>query len=464
MSARKIGLLILILGFGAAIETALSVRNHLDIGPAGCRVLGGKFYGSSYRFEEETTRPATAEGRVEVTNAFGAVRVRAGKASEVRITLAKVVYMPTEDQAREFASRIKLRAEENGSGLRLSTNRDELSRHGDEVGFETHLTVDVPPGAFVVVKNDHGEVEVKDVARAEIDSSFDAVHAFGIAGDADVKSRHGDVTVASVKGKLDLVSRHGSVELKDVKGKATIDSEHGDVTVLGAGGLQGKVAYGSLSVTGVQGDLDVQGTHGGVKVTGVTGSAKVASSFGALAVSEVGGDARLKVEHGELEATDVKGELDAAASFDHVKLERIGGPVVVSVAHGGVTGRELAKGVRAKVSGDEVELDGFQGPIEIDVERGAVTLRPKGAITESVSVKTSNGAIRLDVPVSSRFDLEARVRRGEIEVNVPGFAATETSPQLLKGTLGVGGPPVRLQAEGGDVTIEGSAVQASKEN
>ena len=98
MSARKIGLLILILGTGAAIETAWSVRNHLDIGPSGCRVLGGKFYGSSYRFEEETTRPATAEARVEVTNAFGAVRVRAGKANEVRIALAKVVFMPTEDQ------------------------------------------------------------------------------------------------------------------------------------------------------------------------------------------------------------------------------------------------------------------------------------------------------------------------------------------------------------------------------
>ncbi|HEY6554468.1 MAG TPA: hypothetical protein VI669_14010, partial [Vicinamibacteria bacterium] len=174
MSARKVGLLILILGFGAAIETAWSVRNHLDIGPSGCRVLGGKFYGTSYRFEEEVTRATAADGRIEVTNAFGDVRVRAGGANEVRVVLAKVVYLPTEDKARDFAGRIKLLAEEGGSRLRISTNRDELTRRRDEAGFETHLSLEVPPGSFVVVKNDHGEVEVMDVARTEVDSSFDS--------------------------------------------------------------------------------------------------------------------------------------------------------------------------------------------------------------------------------------------------------------------------------------------------
>jgi len=464
VSARKIGLLLLILGTGAGIETAWSVRNHLDIGPSGCRVLGGRFYGASYRFEEEATRVAAADARVEVTNAFGAVRVRAGQTNELRVGLVKVVYLPTEDKAREFAAGIKLRVEENGSALRVSTNRDELTRRADEVGFETHLTIDVPAGAFVVVKNDHGEVAVKDVARTEIDSSYDSVQVEHIGGDTEIKSRHGDVAVVEVKGALTLTARHGGVEAKGVKGLALVDSEHGDVTVDQAGGLRLKFAYGSANVAGIVGDLDVQGSHGGVKVAGVTGSARVASSFGGLSVAEVGADARLKVEHGEIEATDVKGSLEAAATFDHVRLERIGGPVVVSVEHGGFTGRELAQGVRAKVSGDSVELEGFRGQVELEVERGAADLRPQGAIAEPVSVKTSNGAIHLDVPSTSRFELEARVRRGEIEVNVPGFTATETTGQLLKGALGTGGPAVRLHAEGGDVTIDSSSLQAAKKD
>ena len=56
MSARKIGLLILILGLGSALETAWAVRSHVDMGPEGCRVLGGRFYGPSYSFEETSSR------------------------------------------------------------------------------------------------------------------------------------------------------------------------------------------------------------------------------------------------------------------------------------------------------------------------------------------------------------------------------------------------------------------------
>jgi hypothetical protein len=39
MKAAKIGLLVLILGFGGVIETAFAVRNKIGIGPAGCRVI-----------------------------------------------------------------------------------------------------------------------------------------------------------------------------------------------------------------------------------------------------------------------------------------------------------------------------------------------------------------------------------------------------------------------------------------
>ena len=102
MTARKIGLLLLILGAGAAFETAWAVRNHVDIGPQGCRVLGGRFYGPSFSFEDTVRADAPAGARVEVTNAFGRVQVTTGEPGEVKLTLRKVVYRPTEEQAREY--------------------------------------------------------------------------------------------------------------------------------------------------------------------------------------------------------------------------------------------------------------------------------------------------------------------------------------------------------------------------
>ncbi len=56
MKPRKLALLFLILGFGALVETAYSLKTRMAIGPMGCRVLTGRFQGPSYSFEVEETR------------------------------------------------------------------------------------------------------------------------------------------------------------------------------------------------------------------------------------------------------------------------------------------------------------------------------------------------------------------------------------------------------------------------
>ena len=81
MSARKIGFLILILAFGGIVETAWHVReNHFAFGPEGFRVLGGRFYGPSFTFEESAERVVEADPalEIEVRNSFGGVRIVPG--------------------------------------------------------------------------------------------------------------------------------------------------------------------------------------------------------------------------------------------------------------------------------------------------------------------------------------------------------------------------------------------------
>ena len=101
MRAAKIGLLFLILMFGAAIETAWQVREQFGIGPMGCQVLGGRMYGTSLVFQSSEERPVEAGRAVEVQNAFGDVTVRAGEPGKVAVALRKVVFRPKEEEARD---------------------------------------------------------------------------------------------------------------------------------------------------------------------------------------------------------------------------------------------------------------------------------------------------------------------------------------------------------------------------
>lgn len=462
MSARKIALLLVILGTGAILETAFSVRNQIGIGPSGCRVLGGRFYGASFRFEESASKRIEAGRPLDVENSFGAVRIVAGAPGEATIVIAKVVYMPTEERAREFAQGIKLLVDEPGRALRIRTNRDELQR-GRDVGFETHLTITVPPDTPVVVKNEHGEVQVEDVASAVVESSFESLRVVRVAGPASLKSRHGDVTVSEIKGDLKLESRHGGVDVKNVGGKATLDAHNGDVAVEDTGALDVTVKHASLKADRVRGDLDVRGEHAGVEASEVTGAARVATTYSSVSVQGVGGDADLRAEHGGVVARDVKGSLRADASFDQVRLERIGGPIEVEVEHGGLEAKGVGKGVKAQARGDSVDVADFEGPAEVKVERGSVVLRPRDPVRDTFVIRTTQGGIRIDVPAQSRFDLEAEVERGEIGVDVPGLEVTETTPHRFKGRLGAGGARMQLHAEGGDVEVTGTSATASRE-
>ena len=468
MKASKIGLLFLILLFGSTLETAWRVRSHLGAGHWNWLAWGdNRFRGPSFSFDAQESRPLTGVVPVEVENAFGGVTIRAGAAGEVKVGLRKVVFLATEEKAREYASRIGLRTRTEAGALHIGTTRAELvgaNDPGPEVGFETHLDIIVPPGTAVKVVNEHGAVEASDVARAEVTSSHDNVHLERVGGPASVDARHGEVRVSGVKGDLTITHKHGDVTIEDVEGKATVEMQHGELAVARVGSLVMRGAHGDVRAEAVKGDLEVTTQHAEVHALDVGGRAAIETSFQDVTAERVGGDARVRSEHGNVSLSDVRGAVDAQASFDGVTLARVGGPVVVEVRHGGVRGEAIEKGARIKASGDEVVLDGFRGPIEVEAERAGVRLVPSAPIADPVKVTAERGAIDLDVPPGSRFELQASAQHGEIAADVPDFSVTQTGAGRLAGRLGGGGNLVTLSSTHGDVRLRSTAAVAQKVN
>lgn len=466
MKASKVGLLVLILGFGGTVETAWQVRNHFGVGPWDWQVLTGeKFSGPSFSFEDTESQVVPEGTTVEVENAFGGVRAVQGAPGEVKVVLRKVVFRRNEEEAATFAGRIRLQRKLEGGALRIGSNRREVeaSQEGRRVGFETHLEVTLPPGTRLKVQNEHGATEVSDVAEANVVGSYEAIRVERVAGALEVNARQGDVTVADVKGALTLTARHGGVEVRQVKGHATLDVEHGDVSANEVGGLELKLRHGALTADGIMGDLDVSGEHAGVQAVAVTGRVVVETAYQDVVVERVGGDVRLVSKHGKVRAADVAGAVYAESRFDDVELERIGGPVEVRVTHGGLQARGLEKGALVRTAGDDVIIDGFRGGLDIQADRGGVRLTPTGPLSEAIIVRATHGGIELAVPEGSRFTLDASAANGEVTANVVGFTTTQSGPLRVTGTMGGGGSTVNLSAEGGNVELR-SAASVTTEN
>jgi hypothetical protein len=461
MRAAKIGLLFLILLFGATVETAWQVRDHIELGPMGCRVLGGRFYGPSFSFESEESQAVPAAAAVEVENAFGSVRVVSGPAGQATARIRKVVFRPTEGEAREFAQRIRLVLTSDGGRLRVATNREALEneRRGQrQIGFETHLELTVPADTRLTVRNDHGAIDVTDVAEADLRGSFDPVSAQRIGGALKVDVQHGGADVRQAQGPLTLTSRHGSISIEDVKGAVEVQAEHGSVSLVRVGPARATTTHGDIRADGVAGDLEARADHGGVEARQVAGKAVIDASYEGIEVKQVDGEARLTARHGGVVAEDVQGAVFAESSFDDVRLLRIGRDVEATVDHGGLVAQDLAGAARVKVVGDDVTITDFASSVDVEADRGSVELTPSGPITQPLSVRTRHGAITLRVPAGSGLDVEAASRHGEMQFDVPGWTQDRSEDSRTFGRVGNGGVAVKLDADRGDVNLLASGL------
>ncbi len=456
MRPRKVFLLILLLLAGASIETTWRLRNHLDFVPLGWRVFGGRFYGPSYSFDESRSAVVAPGVSVSVANAFGGVHITKGEPGQVRVALRKVVFLSSEAAAQALAARVEIRTRAEGQELEVGTNRDDLESSGAlaNAGLETHLDLAVPPGTSVKIRNEHGRIDVSDVARAEVAGAFEPVKLERVDGDADVKAQHGNVMISSVSGDVHLSSRHGDVHLQDVAGATTGDMEHGKLRAERTGALEIDIKHGDLQAEAVGGGLQVRGEHSGVRASGVSGPADVETSFDDVRLDKLAGSARVKMEHGAVSASDVAGAVNIEATFGNVHLSQVGGNAEVVVEHGGLRGDGLRGGATVRVSGDGANLTGFRGAVRVEVTNGNARLAPGGPFGGPVSVSTRHGGITLRVPSEAGFDLIAGAEPGDVRVDLPGFTSSEASESRVKGRAGAGGSVVTLDAQHGDVLVE----------
>jgi Putative adhesin len=164
-------------------------------------------------------------------------------------------------------------------------------------------------------------------------------------------------------------------------------------------------------------------------------------------------------QHGEVNLQQVDGAVNADASFNDVRLTDVKGAVEAKASHGGVSGQRLLAGVRAVSEGDDIVLDAVRGPIEAEAKRGGVRVTPDAPVDAPLSLRSSFGDVRLEVPDGSRFDLVAASDEGDVRVGVPHFEAGLRQKRRVEGRLGPGGVRVELHSLHGDVVVGSGASQ-----
>lgn len=161
---------------------------------------------------------------------------------------------------------------------------------------------------------------------------------------------------------------------------------------------------------------------------------------GAISVERISGRLELRTSDGNISGLDLKGDVFANTEEGHLRIEGVDGRCDLVTSDGSITLQGRLDGLRAR-TGD-----------------GAVVVKvsPGSRASSEWSVSTGDGALVVYMPEQFGAEVDAETHRGSVKID-PGLAlsAITDSPRgIFRGTLGGGGPVVRLRTRDGGIALK----------
>lgn len=128
-----------------------------------------------------------------------------------------------------------------------------------------------------------------------------------------------------------------------------------------------------------------------------------------------------------------------------LSLESTNGSMTVSNVGGAVTARSTNGSIRIADAGGPIRARSTNGSIQ-------AALRPGVALADDMELRTTNGAVTLQLPAGTSARLNASTTNGGITSDIP-VTIEGQSRRQLRGVMGQGGPEIRISTTNGAVRI-----------
>jgi len=230
-------------------------------------------------------------------------------------------------------------------------------------------------------------------------------------------TRRGDISVTGVQGPVEASSDHGDVTTEQIKGDANL-----------------RLRNGTLRVKDVTGNVEVNGEVDDGNVSGVGGSLEFDAGYnGQVQLAKIGKQVHFKSVRTDLQIPKLDGE--ATLGDGNLRVRSASGPL------------------RLETRSNDIHLEDVTGEVHVQNRNGVVELTGKPPLG-SIDITNVHGGIELTLPASAGFQLNATSNSGNIDSEFPGVSVDNShNDSTARGTVGKGGPDVRLRADHGTIQI-----------
>jgi DUF4097 and DUF4098 domain-containing protein YvlB/uncharacterized membrane protein HdeD (DUF308 family) len=404
--------------------------------PAFLSGLRDSVVGETYAFSVQQVVNADIKRGMKVTinNSYGNVKVTGGS-SALKATLVKGVRGWSQDDARKVADRIQLLINKSADELTITTNRDQVDGQ-----FTTDIQVELPSYASISITDSYGSIIATGIQEGLTGkASYGQAELTDIRGDVNLALSYYDITasnldgdltvsgarnarISALAGALNLGGRNGAVDLREISGEVRVDAPFSRITAQGFyQSAELKTEHASVDISRAE-DVTVNAPHCDVHARNISGDLRIVSSNNSIQLLSITGNVQVDAEQCSVNADDVHGT------------------VVIKTSHGDVAVKDFYEGVQVETSYRDV------------------TLQAAGDPAGDIVVQNNHGQIKLVLPQSSQFRLDAQTASGQIQPIGFGELGERVRDSLIA-ALGSDGPSIKLRTSYKNIIIQASAAR-----
>ena len=408
-------------------------------------LLGGlrdSVVGQSYSFTDPPVITSDVKPGmvVSVNNSYGSLKVTGG-GSAVKATLVKGVRSWSEDDARKTADRIRLMVNRTPDGITITTNRDQLTEQ-----FTTDIQIEVP-----------------SYIGLSLTDSYGSVVANGIQGGLTAKASYGEADLSDIKGDVNLSLSYSGITATNIDGnlsvagakRAKISNVTGSVEV-----AAGTASNEGIELRNISGQVRVNAPFCRIVAQGLDQFAELKTEHAGVEVSKAS-DVTVVAPHSDVRAKSIDGDLRISSSNSNLQLSSISGDLEIQAEQCSVNADDIKGNVAIETTHGDVIVKNFYESVRVETSYRDVTLMSALEPAGNIDVQNNHGQIKLVLPSSSHFHLDAQTPNGQIQPI--GFNQLDQRVRnALVSELGVDGPTIKLRTSFKNIIIQASALRQAE--
>jgi len=421
----------------------------------------------------EKSFSVTSGGKLVVDADRGSIIVATDAAEKVEIRVFRKIQGGSKGKAEESFQNHDITVSQDGNTVSVVARDKRRARvlNFAQANLEVRYEIHIPKHFDVELRTSGGDITLADLeGNATTHTSSGVIKLAHISGAVNASDSGGDITVEESGGALVARTSSGSISVAKAKGKVEVSDSGGNIKVIDAGAdVVASTSSGSIKIVTVRGNIEAKNSGGDITIESAGGTLTASTSSGSIHVGEAKGEhLTLRDSGGNIEVTSAAGRVIAETSSGSIKIKSAKGEITAKDSGGDIVIGAALGNVSAQTSSGSIRVDSAQGATDLKNSGGNIALQTAGG---DALLSTSSGSIRIghaggkvdarnsggSITVSEAQEaVLARTSSGEISVNFSGIPRSDSRIEVSGGGVKLGLPrsagfEVDARASGGNV-------------